>query len=250
MIVREVQARSILSKSSIFDYALNSYTGCQYGCTYCYARFMKRFSGHKENWGEFVDIKINAPELLGKELRSKRRGRVWVSGVCDPYQPVEERHELTRRCLEILIQNDWPVCIQTKSPLVLRDIDLIQDGKDVEAGLTITTGDEGIRQLFEPRATPIDERIRALEQLHRAGIKTYAMIAPLLPGAEKLVEMLQGKVDYIIVDKMNYHYSDWVYRKYGFTDTRSRAFTMQTSNELVHGFEQQGMECQVLFDNR
>jgi len=208
---------------------------------------MKRFTGYKESWGEFVDVKINAPILLEKEFRSKRPGRVWVSGVCDPYQPVEVTYKLTRRCLEILIQNNWSICIQTKSPLILRDIDLIKEGKDVEVGLTITTGDEGIRQLFEPKATPIDERIRALEQLHSAGIKTYAMVAPLLPGAEKLIDMLKGKIGHIIVDKMNYHYSDWVYRKYGFTGARSRAFATQIASKLVYGFEKQGIECQIIF---
>ncbi|UCG54610.1 MAG: hypothetical protein JSV32_08560 [Dehalococcoidia bacterium] len=123
MIIRDVQARGILSKSSIFDYSLNPYTGCQSGCSYCYARFMKRFSGHNENWGEFVDVKVNASILLEKEIKTKRRGIVWVSGVCDPYQPIETRKRLTRRCREILVQNNWPIRIQTKSQLILRDVD-------------------------------------------------------------------------------------------------------------------------------
>ena len=76
------------------QYVVNPYTGCEHACTYCYARFMKRFSGHKEPWGEFVDVKINACDLLPKELGRKRKGRVWMSGVCDPYQPLEARYEL------------------------------------------------------------------------------------------------------------------------------------------------------------
>jgi DNA repair photolyase len=249
MIIREVQAKSILSKSTVFDYALNPYTGCQYGCSYCYARFMKRFSRHKEDWGEFIDVKINAPSLLKKELMDKKRGRVWVSGVCDPYQPVEARYELTKKCLGTLIQHDWPICIQTKSPLILRDINLIQKSKNIEAGLTITTGDERIMQLFEPRATSVEERINALEQLHLAGIKTYAMIAPLLPGAEKLIKMLKGKVGYIIIDKMNYHYSDWIYRKYKIASAKSKSIITQASYEIFYGFEKQGIECKVLFND-
>jgi len=114
MIVREIYARSILSKSRVFDYVINPYIGCQHGCTYCYARFMKRFTGHKEPWGEFVDVKINAPGLLHQEIYKKPPGRVWISGVCDPYQPLEATYELTKKCLEILVQHDWPIIMSMR----------------------------------------------------------------------------------------------------------------------------------------
>jgi len=87
MIVREIFAKSVLLKSQIYDYAINPYVGCSHSCRYCYAAFMRRFTGHREKWGEFVDVKINAPELLAGEIGRKRMGRVWVSGVCDPYFP-------------------------------------------------------------------------------------------------------------------------------------------------------------------
>jgi DNA repair photolyase len=164
MIVRQIYAKSILSKSRVFDYTINPYVGCQHGCTYCYARFMKRTTGHTEPWGEFVDVKINAPELLRKEIARKAPGRVWISGVCDPYQPIEAQYELTKKCLEISVQHDWPITIQTKSTLVLRDIELLKQANDVEVGFTITTGDESIRRLFEPNAPSIKERIKALER--------------------------------------------------------------------------------------
>jgi len=109
MIIRETRARSILSRSKVYEYTINPYVGCQHACTYCYARFMKRFSGHKEPWGQFVDVKINAPDLLREEVKRKPAGRVWISGVCDPYQPIERKHELTKMCVEILIQHDWPI---------------------------------------------------------------------------------------------------------------------------------------------
>jgi DNA repair photolyase len=224
LIVKEIQAKSILSSSKIYPYVVNPYTGCQHGCTYCYARFMKRVTGHKEPWGEFVDVKINAPELLGKEIKKKKRARVWVSGVCDPYQPLEATYQLTRQCLEILVRNHWPVIIQTRSPLVLRDIDIIREAEDIEVGLSITTADDEIRKLFEPSAPPIPERVQALDELHNAGIRTYAMIAPVLPGAEGLAALLRGKIDYVIIDRMNYHYADWVYRKYGLEDCLTDEF--------------------------
>lgn len=247
MHIREVQDKTILSRSQVYEYALNPYVGCYYACVYCYARFMKRFSGHKERWGEFVDIKINAPELLRKEIRKKKPGRVWVSGVCDPYQPIEKRYELTRRCLEILVNGGWPITIQTKSPLVLRDLDIIKKAKDIEVGFTITTLDEGIRRIFEPKAPPIRSRINALSQIHSQGIKTYAMIAPILPYCEGLVEELKGVVDYIIIDRMNYHYSDWVYKRHGLEWAMTDIFFIARADQLKEGFKKAGIPCEVVF---
>jgi DNA repair photolyase len=142
MIVKETEAKTILSKSQIYDYALNAYVGCQHNCLYCYAKFMKRFTGHREPWGAFVDVKINAAELLAREVKKKRKGRVWISGVCDAYQPLEKKYMLTRSCLEIFVEQGWPVTIQTKSPLVLRDIAILKRSTDAEVGFTITTADE------------------------------------------------------------------------------------------------------------
>jgi DNA repair photolyase len=247
LVIKETLARNILSESKVYDYTINPYTGCQHSCTYCYARFMKRFTGHKEPWGEFVDVKVNASDLLRKEVGKKLKGRVWISGVCDSYQPLEKRYELTRRCVEILIQHCWPITIQTKSPLVLRDIDLLKQGNDVEVGFTITTADDSIRQLFEPHAPPIQERVKALEGLHLSGITTFAMVAPMLPGARGLASMLKGKVDYVLIDRMNYHYGDWVYRRYGLEEATSDSFFNKKGKELASAFEEQGVECRVLF---
>jgi len=233
LIVKEIRAKTILSKSKIYPYVVNPYTGCQHACSYCYARFMKRVTGHKEPWGEFVDVKVNAAELLRKEITKKKRAEVWVSGVCDPYQPLEAKYRLTRQCLEILAQNNWPVIIQTRSPLVLRDMDIIKDARDFEVGLSVTTADDAIRKLFEPNAPPIGDRIAALDTLHRAGIRTYAMIAPVLPGAEGLAELLKGKIDYLIIDRMNYHYADWIYRKYGLEDKLSDDYYYRVRQELA-----------------
>ena len=233
LVVKEIQAKTILSKSKIYPYVVNPYTGCQHGCSYCYARFMKRVTGHKEPWGEFVDVKINAAELLQREISKKKRGRVWISGVCDPYQPLEAHYRLTRQCLEILARNNWPVIIQTRSPLVLRDIDIIKEFQDIEVGLSVTTADDDIRKLFEPDAPPIGDRILALDELHKAGIRTYAMVAPVLPGAEGLVELLRGKIDYVLIDRMNYHYADRIYRRYGLEDNLTDEFFYRTRDILA-----------------
>ena len=247
MKIREITAKSILSTSQVSDYALNPYVGCQHACVYCYAKFMKRFTGHRENWGEFVDVKINAPELLALEVTKKKVGRVWVSGVCDPYQPLERKYQLTKQCLQILVANDWPVMVQTKSPLVLRDIEILKRSADIEVGFTITTADERMRRLFEPGAPPTAKRIEALEKLHTAGIRTFAMIAPILPGAEGLPDMLQGKVGNVLVDRLNYHYADAVYKKYGMQWARDDGFFRKRGEELRRAFEKNGIPCQVLF---
>jgi DNA repair photolyase len=247
MIIREIHAKSILTASKIFPYVINPYVGCQHACTYCYARYMKRFTGHKEPWGTFVDVKINAAELLRKEICKKKKATVWISGVCDPYQPLERRYELTRQCLQILISEDWPVVIQTRSPLVLRDIDILRGAKNIEVGFSITTADDSIRRLFEPAAPSIPERINALAELHRQGIRTYAMIAPILPGAEKLIKLLEGAVDYILVDRMNYHYADFVYKKYGLEEYMTEEYFTQVSQQIRSDCFRLGIECSVAF---
>ncbi len=248
MIVREIYARGILSKSKVFDYVVNPYVGCQHGCTYCYARFMKRFSGHKEPWGQFVDVKVNAPALLQRDVAKTSPGTVWVSGVCDPYQPLEKIYALTRKCLEILLQHNWPVTVQTKSPLVLRDVDLLKGRDKFEVGFSVTTADEAIRKIFEPFAPPISERIRALEELHSFGIKTFAMIAPMLPRAEELAKLLNGKVDYVLIDRMNYHYGDWVYRKYKLENMMNSKYYYMEGKALASAFKKIGIDCRTVFE--
>jgi DNA repair photolyase len=203
---------------------------------------MKRFTGHREPWGQFVDVKVNAPDLLRLEITKKKPGRVWVSGVCDPYQPLEAKYRLTRECLEILVFNDWPVVVQTRSPLVLRDINILKEGRNFEVGLSITTADDNIRKLFEPDAPSIKDRVDALDKLHRAGIRTYVMIAPMLPGSEGLAEILAGKVDYVIVDRMNYHHADWVYRKHGLDEKKTDDFFYRTRREISSTFGKLGID--------
>jgi DNA repair photolyase len=247
MKITEIKAKSILSRSQVYDYALNPYVGCQHSCVYCYAKFMKRFTNHQEKWGEFVDVKVNAPELLAHEVKKKKIGRVWISGVCDPYQPLEKKYLITKRCLDILVASGWPFTVQTKSPLILRDIEMLKRADALEVGFTITTADERIRTIFEPGAPPSSKRIEALEALHSEGIRTFAMIAPILPGAEKLVRALNGKVDNVVLDRLNYHYADWAYKRYGLPWAREDSFFSQKGEELKAAFEREGIPCQILF---
>ncbi len=138
-------------------------------------------------------------------MKKAARGHVLISSVTDPYQPVEEKYKLTRGCLEVLLPHQFSVNILTKSPLVLRDLDLLKQFKDLEVGITITTDDDEIRKIFEPHAPPIEARIQALKTLAKAGLKTYAFIGPLLPmNPEGLAEKINPYVHSVLIDRMNY----------------------------------------------
>jgi DNA repair photolyase len=208
MTTREIQARSVLSKSGIagVSYCVNPYVGCAHACSYCYASFMKRFTGHREPWGEFVDVKVNAPAVLERQIRKVQRpGRVFLSTVTDPYQPVEEVYGITRSCLRVLSSSALPVDILTKSPLVLRDIDLIRELRDPEIGITITTDNDRVRQLFEPEAPSIERRLEALRSLKAEGFSTYVFIGPVLPmNPEALAGLIRPYVTRVLIDGMNY----------------------------------------------
>lgn len=207
MKIKEIECKSVLNKTGFpADYCINPYRGCAHACIYCYARFMKRFTGHTEPWGSFVDIKINAVEVLKKELSRTKKGSVFLGTVTDIYQPLERKYKLTRGILETLLGYDWPVSLLTKSNLVVRDIDLLKKLSDVEVGLSITTLDAKISCWFEPRASLPRERIGALKKLHSKGIRTYAFLSPMLPGLvnfEKIFSVLKGNIDYIMAEELN-----------------------------------------------
>src|SRR3989344_7104651 len=188
--IKEIEAKTILVKCGIpgIDYVINPYIGCRFGCKYCYASFMGRFVDKKiADWGNYVYAKINAPELLKKELKKlKYKGKdleIFLSSVTDPYQGMEVKYQLTRRCLEILadFKFDGVVSILSKSDLVLRDIDILKKIKRPIVGLTITSTNDGISRYFETFAPPASRRLKALKVLNNEGIKTYAFIGPLLP---------------------------------------------------------------------
>ncbi|MGB2989196.1 MAG: radical SAM protein [Candidatus Zixiibacteriota bacterium] len=214
MKISEVECKNALVRSKIegLDYALNPYTGCQHACVYCYAEFMKKYTNHKEDWGEFVDAKTNVIERLRQQVKRTRPGTVQLGTVTDAYQPAEERFRLARGCLEVLADSDFPVTIQTKSDLVLRDIDILKKIKDKEVGFTITCPDPEIERLFEPGASDLERRFEALRELVNRDIPTYVFFGPILPffsdhreSLLRLFERLQKiKVKKIYLDKMNY----------------------------------------------
>lgn len=209
-VIRTVECQSVLNRSSLGEYSLNCYVGCAHGCIYCYARFMQRFRPHPEPWGQFVDVKGNAPQVLARQLRRARPGGVFVSSACDGWQPLEAETELTRECCRLLLEHGFSVHVLTKSVLVLRDLDLFT-GRKVRVGVTLTTLDEHLRRLWEPKASSVDERLHVLREAKRAGLQTAVMFGPLLPFLSDDSESLgalfacaaQLDVDVIWTDALN-----------------------------------------------
>lgn len=205
--ISKIQVKNALNKSKIYgvQYCLNPYRGCQHACRYCYAELIIKRAGKTEKWGSYLDIKDNLPYLLEGEVQRMKKGLVMISSVTDPYQSIEANTFLTRKCLKILADNNYPVYILTKSPLVLRDIDIFKSFEDCEVGITITTDSDEIRKLFEPLAPPLESRIMALQKLKKAGIKNSVFVGPLLPmRPENFLKMVESFVDCIYIDKMNY----------------------------------------------
>ena len=250
MRIKEINARSVLNRSKIHEYCLNPYTGCEVNCAYCYARlFMRRYSGHSEPWGAFVDVKINAPELLGRQLVRARKGTVWISSVCDPYQPVEKTYHLTRKCLIELAHRQFPVQVQTKSALVLRDIDVLKRFETVEVGFTVTTDDERTASLFEPKVSSISERLESLGMIRAAGIRTFAFVGPILPGdPARLAGLLENRAGRVLIDRMNYLPTiRGFYAKYGLQRAMKESFFREQAAKLGHELEKKGIPYKVLF---
>ncbi len=207
-----VRVRTALSRSGLpdLDYSLNPYVGCQHGCVYCYAREYTRYREVADRWGSLVYVKENLLSLLESETKRLKPGTVGLSTVTDPYQPVESVLKLTRRSIEILLKRGFKVSIQTKSPLVLRDLDILATNKDsVDVGFTIITLDPRVASLLEPGAPPPAGRAEALRRISERGVRTWLFYGPVIPGFNDdsesfagVLEAVAGGIDLVLVDKL------------------------------------------------
>lgn len=200
MRISETECRSMLvaSKLPASDYVVNPYTGCTFACAYCYASFMGRFVGEPiEAWGDYLSVKTNAVEVFRDDLRrlseEKRNSTILLSSVTDAWQGPEKKYKLARGVLEVLRDDDYPgfVSILTKSPLVLRDVDVIADLNNKEVGITVTTTDDDIGRFMEAHAPLASDRLQALADLNAAGIPTYAFVGPLFPHYRYRQDLLE-----------------------------------------------------------
>lgn len=177
--VNEIRCSTLihpLNYRSSTEYTINLYRGCTHGCVYCYAPSLIH---DERRWGNYVDVKVNAPAVLERELRGLKREEVFLSSASDPYQPVEAKYRITRRCLETLLRHRFPVSVLTRSPLVLRDLDLLREFDRVRVGMSITSVPT---RRFEPGVPPLRRRIETLKRLSSTGIRTWVSLAPVIPG--------------------------------------------------------------------
>lgn len=204
MIVREVPAKSILTKSNlpVSDYSANPYVGCSHACKYCYASFMKRFTNHPEKWGSFVDVKT-WPPLKHPEKYAGRE--IFLSSVTDPYQPLEAKYCRTRRLLEELSGHNVRLSIATKSDLAIRDIDLIRSFPGARVSWSINTLDEDFRAEMDS-AVSIGRRLEAMRVFHEAGVRTTCFISPIFPGitdVPAIIDRVRGICNLVWLENLN-----------------------------------------------
>ncbi|MBQ7908772.1 MAG: radical SAM protein [Elusimicrobiaceae bacterium] len=207
--IKEIVAKGYINPSKLpgYDYVINPYVGCPHRCIYCYAEFMKRFSSHDEEWGTFTDVKIRSTAVKPVYLQNKN---VFLSSVTDCYNPLEEKYCLTRQLLEKLRFSGANITILTKSDLVLRDIDILQQIPHVTVGFSLNTTDDVFRQQIEPCASSVLSRLYALKTLHENGIRTWVHVAPIFPELsdwKAILEAAEGFTDSFSFENLKLSYT-------------------------------------------
>jgi DNA repair photolyase len=252
--IREIVVDRVLMREGHGQYYLNPYAGCLIGCPFCFvdeqADLSRALDGEpRQRWGRWLDVKVNAPEVLAREVRETPPGIVRMSPILtDPYQPIERHYRVTRRCLEVLCDAGFTPAILTRARGVLDDLALLRRFPRALVGLSIPTDDDRVRRAFEPAADPIETRIRTLAALRDAGIRTFAVVQPILPmNPEKLVEMLAPLVHAVRVDRL--YFVDTVARVYEsrhLEHMAGDAWIDATRHKLVSGFERYGVTVSEL----
>lgn len=204
ILIKIVKTKNIMTKSNlpVGGYSVNPYIGCTHGCKYCYASFMKRFTGHNEPWGTFLDVKC-WPEI--KNPGKYKGQRIVIGSVTDGYNPQEEHFKNTRHILEQLKGSDAEILICTKSDLVVRDLDLLKSLGKVTVSWSINTLDEKFREDMDC-AVSIQRRLAAMKQVYDAGIRTVCFISPVFPGItdfEAIFEKVKNQCDLVWLENLN-----------------------------------------------
>lgn len=189
IIEKEIVAKDYLTKSNLpaSDYVINPYVGCPHGCKYCYASFMKRFTGHSEDWGTFIDIKRCSKPISKKRLKGKT---VFLASVTDCYNPYEEKYCITQSILKQLLDVECTVSISTKSSLILRDVELLKQFKDVSVAVSINTLDESFKDNMD-NASSIKARLNTLKMLHENEVHTVLFMSPIFPKITDFKEIIE-----------------------------------------------------------
>jgi len=194
VVIKEIECKKAIGKCGFpgGGLAINPYVGCAHGCVYCYARFIKRFTKHTEEWGSFVDARGNIAARVSNEIKNIKDNKsiIYIGTVTDPYQPLESHYKLTRSVLENLVGVKNPVSVLTKSSLVVRDMDILKKIDCLDVTITLNNLDERWTLLTEPGSTPIGKRLEAIQKLSEAGITVYAMMGPWWPFFSRAEELL------------------------------------------------------------
>ena len=193
-----------------FTHSLNPYSGCRFSCLYCYVRELPIQRFKDRPWGEWVEMKSNAAESYRKEIKKLRqKGKpvhIYMSSATDPYQPIEREARITREILEAMLEEPPDsIQIQTRGPLITRDIDLfvqLKEKCDVLVSMTVETDREDIKRIFAPLAPGVKLRIKALKAVHDAGIRTQAAVSPVLPFTPEFPEKLEPVADRVWIDTL------------------------------------------------
>lgn len=201
VVVRRVQVRSLISETKLgADFVINPYVGCPHNCVYCYARcMMLTRSPHKEEWGDYLDVKVPARPL---PLDKLFRRSVLFSSMTDAYNPYEERAEITRSLLKELLPAECTIAVITKSALVARDLDLFRQFPRVKVTFSFSSLDDGFRRQAEPHASSPQKKLAALKLLHEAGIETAVFVAPTFPGITDPAAIVHAAAS--CIDKINF----------------------------------------------
>ena len=254
--VREVEVDRVLVPEGPGRYYVNPYVGCMIGCAFCWAAEGADLSRALEGlpatpWGRWVDVKVNAPAVLRRELPLHAPGTVRLSPVVtDPYQPLERTYRVTRGCLEAMAERGFTPVVLTREARVLEDLALLQRCPGAAVGLSIPTDDDRVRAAFEPGASPIDERLDALRRLHAAGVRTFAVVQPALPmDAARLVDAVAPYVRAVRVDRMHaVERARPLYERAGRPDAMAEGFADALVRELSEGFAARGVRVDALDD--
>lgn len=252
--VREIEVPRMLIPEGAGHYYINPYVGCAIGCEFCYVAPRADLSRALEGlpsleWGRYIDVKTGAAEVLREEVRRHPPGIVRFSPILtDPYQPLERRYRVTRRCLEVLLPAGFSPVILTRAARVREDLELLRAFRCAAVGFSIPTDDDAMRRRFEPGADPIEERIEALELFHKAGVRTFAVVQPMLPmDPERLAARLAPLIKAVRVDRM--HELPRVRGLYkGMEEAASDAFFARTERALRAAFAARGVPYDELDD--
>ncbi|MBP7125751.1 hypothetical protein KBD49_05230 [Myxococcota bacterium] len=255
-LVRSVKVDRVLIPEGLGQYYVNPYSGCLIGCDFCFVAERADWARELEGlpalpWGRWLDVKVNAPQVLAEEVGRYPPGPVRFSPVLtDPYQPAERRFGITRGCLEVLAGTGFAPMILTRASLVLRDLDLFRRFRRIAVGFSIPTDDDRMRALFEPGADPIEDRLEALETLHREGITTFVVIQPMLPmDPMGLVSRLAPMVRAARIDRMHaLHRVAPLYRQHRLEFAMTDSFAQETREILVREFRRHGVSLDEMDD--